>query len=94
MGISCDARPRGRARRLRALGASAVGVAVVAALAGPAAGAPAAATTQSFTTPGTYTFTVPAGVSSISATAVAVQAARPPSSLPEIRGRRSAGPSR
>jgi Glycine rich protein/HYDIN/CFA65/VesB-like, Ig-like domain len=70
MGISCDARPRGRARRLRALGASVVGVAVVAALAGPAAGAPAAATTQSFMTPGTYTFTVPAGVSSISATAV------------------------
>jgi hypothetical protein len=70
MGSLCDPRPRGRARNLRALGAGALGgVAVLAWLAGPVATA-GAATTQSFTTPGQYAFTVPAGVTSVSVSAV------------------------
>ena len=69
MGSSWDARSSGRARNLRALGASAVGTAALALLAGPV-GAAGAATTQSFTTAGEYSFVVPAGVSSVSVSAV------------------------
>ena len=69
MGSSWDARSRGRARNLRTLGAGALGIAALASLAGPV-GAAGAATTQSFTTPGEYSFVVPAGVSSVSVSAV------------------------
>ena len=71
MDSSCHPCARGRGRKRRVLGAGAVGVvAAVAALAVPAAGAASAVTTQSFTTPGQYSFMVPAGVSSISVAAV------------------------
>lgn len=70
MGRPCDARPRGRSGNRRTRRAGALGaIAVFASLAVPV-GVASAATTDSFTTAGQHSFTVPDGVSSVSVIAV------------------------